>query len=251
MPKFFVNKNQLNNNTITITGNDINHIKNVLRYEINDEIQITVIDEEQLLSITYLCNILLLNNDKVLCKINHVIEQNKETNTYIHLFQALPKLDKMEYIIQKNTEIGVKEFTPVITKRCIAKLDEKSCSSKIIRWQKICEVASKQSGRDIIPKINNIINLKNIYPLLKSYDIVIIAYENEQENTLKKELYKLKNKKQNKIAILIGPEGGFDYDEITKLKNIGAKTVTLGKTILRAETASIVICSNILFELED
>ena len=181
-----------------------------------------------------------------------VLQENStnETNIDITLFQGLPKADKMEYIIQKNVELGVKHIVPVDMERSIVKLDEKTMIKKIERWQKISEVAAKQSGRDIIPKIENIINVKKICELIKNYDIVLIAYENENQITLKDKLRKIKNFDNLKIAVIIGPEGGIDKKELEELIKAGAKTITLGKRILRTETASIVVVSNLIYEAE-
>ena len=153
-----------------------------------------------------------INKNTVTCEIEKVINPDAESNVHINILQGLPKADKMELIIQKGTELGVKEFTPINMERCVVKINSKDERKKIERWQKIAEVAAKQSGRDIIPNINNIENLKNLQDVLQGYDAVIVAYENEKENTLRNELEKIKEKidisNEIKIAILIGPEGG-------------------------------------------
>lgn len=133
--------------------------------------------------------------------------------------------------------------------RIVVKLDEKTASKKIERWQKIAEVAAKQSMRDIIPEIENIIKLQDITK--QDYDVVLVAYENEEKNMLKQELKKLQGKDRYKIAIVIGPEGGISEKEIEILKNMGTSFVSLGKRILRTETAGIVMSGNIMYELED
>lgn len=133
--------------------------------------------------------------------------------------------------------------------RTVVKLDEKTASKKIERWQKIAEVAAKQSMRDIIPEIENIVKLKDITK--EDYDTVLVAYENEEKNMLKQELKKIQGKDRYKIAIVIGPEGGISEREIEILKNMGAVFVSLGKRILRTETAGIVMSGNIMYELED
>lgn len=248
MYKFFVNENQIEENKIKITGEDINHIKNVLRLE--KEEKICVCNKEK--GISFLCKIIDLNNELVLCEIIEEIIDTTETNCYIHLFQGLPKSDKFEVIIEKSTEIGVKEITPVSMKRSIVKLDEKDKSKKLIRWQKIAEVAAKQSKRDSILKVNNVINFQNIFEKVKDYDILLVAYEEERENALKSTLNKLKSEKKDlKIAVIIGPEGGIDDTEINLCKNNNFISVSLGKRILRTETAPLVIASNIIYELED
>ena len=248
MPKFFVNSEQINNNEIKIIGNDVNHIKNVLRLSINDKIKIC----DKVEHVNYNCRISNIDNEYVITQIIDEEKSNVETKTQIHVFQGLPKGDKMEFIIEKLTEIGVKELTPVPMKRSVVKLQEKDKQKKMVRWNKIAEVAAKQSGRDEILKINDVINYKNIFNYLKDYDIVLLAYEKEEKLTLKKALSKLDKTKENKVAVLIGPEGGFDDIEIEQAKqNSLVNIVTLGKRILRTETAPLVISSNILYELED
>ena len=248
MPKFFVNSEQINNNEIKIIGNDVNHIKNVLRLSINDKIKICDKDEH----VNYNCRISNIDNEYVITQIIDEEKSNVETKTQIHVFQGLPKGDKLEFIIEKLTEIGVKELTAVAMKRSVVKLQEKDKQKKMVRWNKIAEVAAKQSGRDEILKINDLINYKNIFNYLKDYDIVLLAYEKEEKLTLKKVLSKLDKTKENKVAVLIGPEGGFDDIEIEQAKqNSLVNIVTLGKRILRTETAPLVISSNILYELED
>ena len=140
-------------------------------------------------------------------------------------------------------------FVPVAFKRSIVKLDEKDKIKKQIRWQKIAEVAAKQSGRDIVPKVYEVKTIKNICELISNYDVVLVAYENEDRNSLKNELKAL-IKKELKIAIVIGPEGGIEESEIEELKNAGAKIVSLGKRILRTETVAIVMAGIINYELE-
>lgn len=142
-------------------------------------------------------------------------------------------------LLSKNVpKYGVKEFTPLEMNRCIVKLDEKSKIKKIERWKKIAETAAKQSKRDIIPKINNFHNIKNIFDLIKEYDILICTYENESENSLKKELLKLDRKKELKIAIIIGPEGGIEPEEIELLRTKKAKIVTIRKKNFKNRNSS-------------
>lgn len=207
MPKFFVNKDQINEDNINIIGEDVNHIKNVLRKKVDDEIVICNVDEKK----DYLSKIYCLTEKSIECKIIQELNLNTESNIKVTILQGLPKSDKMELVIQKSVELGVFNIIPTEMKRCVVKLNEKEKNKKVQRWQKISEVAAKQSGRGIIPKIENIESLKNICSLCKNYDIVLVAYENEKNNTLKNELTKLKNKlnlsKNINIAVLIGPEG--------------------------------------------
>ena len=249
MPKFFVKSNQISEDKIIITGQDVNHIKNVLRLNVDDDLQICDLDT----AINYTCGISKIDNDKIECNIFNQIDLSAESNIHINVFQGIPKSDKMELIIQKCVELGVNEITPVEMKRCVAKIEDKAKNKKIERWQKISEVAAKQCGRDRVPKINNIINIKNICNQDLEYDIVILAYENEKENTLKNELLRLKNKTNEnlKIGVIIGPEGGLDKEEVEFLKENGAKSITLGKRILRTETVAFVLASIIMYELGD
>lgn len=246
MPKFFVRNNQISGNTINIMGTDVNHITNVLRLKTDDEIKICNVDE----GINYKTQIVEINKENVKCNILEEIESNAEAGVHINILQGLPKAEKMELIIQKCTELGVNEITPVEMERCIVKLDSKSASKKQERWQKIAEVASKQSGRDKIPTINNAINIKNVCKMLANYDIVLVPYENEKTVTLKEVLNKLP-KTNLKIAIIIGPEGGFDEKEIQMLEQSNCKIVTLGNRILRTETVAIAMTSVIMYEIAD
>ena len=249
MPKFFITNEAIKEEKIEIKNKDVNHIKNVLRKKQGDILTICNTDNLK----NYLCKITKLDDEKIQLEIIQEIENNCESNIKVSIFQGLPKADKMELIIQKCVELGVYDITPVEMKRCIVKLNEKDKIKKIQRWQKISEVASKQCGRNMIPKINNIISIKNICQVCSNYDIVIVAYENEKENKLKYVLNELKNniKDELKIAIVIGPEGGIDSQEIELLKNSGAKIVTLGNRILKTETVALNILSVIMYEFEN
>lgn len=244
MPKFFVRANQIENNEIKIIGEDVKHISQVLRAKEGEKITICNIDE----SISYITKITQIIPDCVLCTIEDALQENAESKIDITVFQGLPKADKMEYIIQKNTELGVKKFVPVAMKRSIVKLEAKEAKKKIERWQKIAESAAKQSGRDFIPKVEMPINVLKLSEEISKYDIMILAYEEEKENTLKSELKNIKAFEGMKIGVIIGPEGGIDKSELQALK--GAKIVTLGKRILRTETASTIVVSNIMYEYE-
>ena len=254
MYKFFVPNTQIKENEIYITGTDVNHISNVLRLKLNDKILISSKDENQEIERTYVSQIIKFSKDSVVCKIIDIVAKSVESNINIDLFQGLPKADKMEYIIQKTTELGVKKIIPVNMSRCVVKIDNKSEGKKITRWQKIAEVAAKQSKRDVIPKIENILKIEDICKNIDKYDIILLAYENESNITLKDELLTLKkninsDKKLN-IGIVIGPEGGLSDIEVDKLIKANAKRVSLGKRILRTETAPIVMISDIIYEFE-
>ena len=249
MPKFFVDTSQVKENQIIIVGQDVNHIKNVLRKEVGNILEICNKDN----SINYLAEIEKIEKEKIECNIIKTIDIDTESNVYINVFQGLPKSDKMELIIQKSIELGVSEITPVSMKRCVVKLTSKDEDKKIQRWQKIAEVASKQCGRNIIPNINRVVSTKDIISIIDEYNAVIVAYENEKENKLKDELYRLKQENRNKykIAIVIGPEGGLEEDDVNNLKEKGAKVITLGNRILRTETVALNMISIINYELEN
>lgn len=246
MPRFFIKENQIQNNKITIIGEDVNHIKNVIRKQIGDIIEICNQDNEQ----SYKCEIEKIEEKQITTKI---IEELKaqESNIKVDIFQGLPKAEKMELIIQKSVELGANAIIPVNMKRCVVKLDSKSEEKKIERWQKISESAAKQCGRNNIPEVKHLVNIKDICNKIKDYDAMIVAYENEKENTLKQELTKLKNKQKNlKIGIVIGPEGGLEENDVKLLKESGAKIITLGHRILRTETVALNMLSIIMYELE-
>lgn len=248
MYKFFVKENQIEENRVQIIGEDVNHIKNVLRLQPNENIQICNIDEEK----TYITKIIEIHSNIIITEIIEEYTYTTESDISLHIFQGLPKQEKMEQIIQKATEIGVNDITPIKMERCVVKLDEKTASKKIERWQKIAEVAAKQSKRDKIPTIHSCINFKNLYEILKKYDIVIVAYEEEKEVNIKQVLKDAKQNNSKEIALIIGPEGGIAKEEIEFLNTISnVKIVTLGKRILRTETAPLVLVSCIMYEFDE
>lgn len=248
MRKFFVESNQIKDAQIEIIGEDVNHIKNVLRLEIGEKIKIC----DKTNQINYIAEIIEITSKEVKCNILETAKNEAEGNVILHIFQGLPKADKMELIIQKGTELGVSEFIPVALKRSIVKISGKDEIKKIDRWNKIAEVAAKQCGRDLVPLVRSVENIKNICNQIKEYDIVLLAYELEEKNYIKNELQKLKHKKENyKIAVIIGPEGGLEQEEVDYLSENGAKVISLGKRILRTETVALQVSSIIMYELEN
>lgn len=246
MSKFFIGNKNIEDNKIRIV-NDYNHIKNVLRKNIGDTIEICNKETSE----NFLCEITSVNDDIIGCNIIKKLETKTESKVKITVYQGLPKSEKMELVIQKCVELGAYEFIPVEMKNCVVKLKEKDKQKKIERWQKISEVAAKQCGRNIIPKIENVCTIKDICNSINRFDSVIVAYENEENYSIKSEIEKLKQNNSKNIAILIGPEGGFDKEEIDELKKAGAKIVTLGKRILRTETVGISLTSILMYELGD
>lgn len=245
MPRFFMNKADINSNIIILTGENASHIAQVLRLGIGDEI--IICDGEQN---DYHCKINKIAKEKthyeVLAEVKEKTENRAEPNTKITLFQGLPKADKMELIIQKAVELGVYEIVPVITDRVIVKWDKKS-DEKVARFQNIAEAAAKQSGRGIIPKIRNIVSLEESILQAKSLDNSIVAYENEKSFTLKTFLNGFGGAS---LGVFIGPEGGFSENEISKLNNAEIQSVSLGNRILRTETAGIIAVAIMIYHLE-
>ena len=247
MPKFFVKDNQVEDNKITILGDDVNHIANVLRMKVGDEIQICNTDTTE----NYNVELNEFSKDSIVCKVLEKIASEAESSINLKIFQGIPKSDKMELIIQKSTELGVKAIVPVEMERCISKINGKDEKKKIERWQKISEVAAKQSGRDIIPKIEQVIKIKEISEHVSEYDMIIVPYEKAEGYSFKDaiEELKIKDNKNLNIGIVIGPEGGYEPSEVELLQNAGAKVVTLGKRILRTETVALAMASVIMYEL--
>lgn len=239
---FFVTSDQIENNKIYIKGSDVNHIKNVLRHTKGDVL--SVVSDQ----IKYEVQIDEINSECVVCDI---LNKNFEEDNKIDLtiYQGLAKADKFEYIIQKCTEIGVHRIVPTEMKRCVVKLDNKDKVKKIDRWRKIAEVASKQSLRNDILEVAQVATFMDLINSLKDFDYVIMAYEKEKD-VLLKDVLKNINADTCKIAVIIGPEGGIDDSEAEKLIGNGARSVSLGKRILRTETAPIVVAANIMYELE-
>lgn len=232
MYNFFTDINSKINNTYIITGKDYNHIANVLRMKIGERFYISCNGN------TDLCVINDINEYEVKAEIVKENAINTELPISIHLFQGLPKSDKMELIIQKSVELGVSEITPVSMKRCVVKLDEKKKAAKVSRWQSISESAAKQSKRNLIPAINPVVTYNDIIKTIPDYDLFLVPYENEKGFSYTVDVIN-SIKPGMKIGILIGPEGGFDDNEIEKAREAGGKIISLGSRILRTETAAI------------
>ncbi|MGE5329503.1 MAG: 16S rRNA (uracil(1498)-N(3))-methyltransferase [Deltaproteobacteria bacterium] len=243
MRKFFTEIKNLIDDKVFLEGLDANHIKNVLRLKPGDNIIVNVGK-----NIEYEAKIKVLNKDKIEAEIINSYHIETEPKVNISLFQAIPKGEKMEYIIQKAVEIGVIKIIPVITDRVIVKLDSKNSKTKTERWQRISEQASKQNKRSIIPGISAPLKLEESIKLLREHDLVVILYENESNTKLRDILLKLDNSIKD-IAVLIGPEGGLDEKELEILKEFNI--VSLGNRILRTETAGLVASTIILYQLGD
>lgn len=243
MFNFFADENAKQNSQYIINGADYNHIKNVLRMEVGDTCLISCDGKSAL------CEISAFYEDAVCLNIIEEDYNDTELPIKIYLFQGLPKGDKMEYIIQKCVELGVFAIIPVEMKHCVVKLDDKKAKSKQARWQSISESAAKQSKRNIIPEIMGVSSFDKAIEFAKSLDMIMVPYENKEGMKATVEaLENLKNVKS--VGIFIGPEGGFDEKEITKTLNANAKVISLGKRILRTETAAITSVSMCMLEIE-
>lgn len=243
MNRFFINKEQIVGDTIQINGGDVKHIKDVLRLKRGEKIEIACEGN------TYIGEILELDKKTVNLKVLDRYKGKNEPSNFIVLYQALAKGSKMDLILQKCTEVGVSEFYSIKTNRTIVKIKNgEKANTKIDRWQEITDQAAKQSKRDILPRVNEIISFNQMIELLDGEKNIITSYEDEKQQGIKNVLKDISNEK---IHLIIGPEGGFEREEIEKLKNIGASIVTLGPRILRTETAGLVASTMIFYELGD
>jgi len=253
MPRFFVNPEQVNGDRIVVEGSDVNHISRVLRMKRGEELSVS-----DGAGMDYHCIIDSIEEDAVMLSVQSSWESYTELPVRITLFQGLPKADKMELIIQKTVELGVDEIVPVAMSRSIVKLDDKKAGKKTSRWQSISESAAKQAGRGIIPTIAEPMTYGNAIKYASQMDAILFPYENakgitytrETVDELKKMAAEITGDKPLRIGIFIGPEGGFADDEVDKAKAAGAKIVTLGKRILRTETAGMAMMSILMYELE-
>ena len=249
MYHFFVDSNQAEDEYITIAGEDYNHIKNVLRMKNGDEVLISFRGDEDG-SRNKMCAIDSFEEGSVVLKVLDKEAPDNELPCSVTIFQGLPKSDKMELIIQKCVELGAVKIVPVTMKRCIMKLDEKKEDSKLKRWNAISESAAKQSKRSVIPEVSPAMSYKNAVALAAGYDLALVPYENEEGMAATRRLLG-SIKPGNSIAVFIGPEGGFDEREIELAKSSGLYTITLGKRILRTETAGISLLSMIAYATEE
>lgn len=245
MYQFFVKPEQIQGKEITITGSDVNHIKNVLRMKIGEELAVSNGGDGR----EYRCEIVEIGEEEIHCHLRFIKEDGVELPSRVYLFQGLPKADKMELIIQKAVELGVFEIIPVVTKRAVVRLDEKKAKAKAARWQGISEAAAKQSRRGVIPEIKNVMTFKEAVAYVKEMEVKLIPYELAEGMQSTKEIIAGLVPGQ-RVAVFIGPEGGFEESEIEEAKAAGIQPITLGKRILRTETAGLAVLSWIMYHLE-
>lgn len=245
MYQFFVEPSQIMGKRIVIQGSDVNHIKNVLRMRVGEEIAVSNgVDGRE-----YRCGIEEFTADEVICSLRFIKEDGVELPSKIYLFQGLPKADKMELIVQKAVELGAYEIIPVAAKRCVVKLDEKKAAGKRSRWQGIAEAAAKQSKRGIISQIGEVMSMKQAIAFAQQMDVRLIPYELAEDMGHTRELIGAVRPGQS-VAIFIGPEGGFEETEIQEALQAGIEPITLGRRILRTETAGMTVLAWLGYLLE-
>lgn len=241
MYKFFVEPHQIAGEHIMITGSDVNHIANVLRMKQGERVLISTGDDRE-----YLCELVSLSQEYVTLTIVDVYGSNRELDVRVTLYQALPKGDKMETIIQKMVELGVHRIVPVETSRCVVRLDEKKARKKTERWNTIAMTAAKQAKRNHIPEICMPVSFSEAIRKAADYERAVIPYENAQGMEAARKLVTQLADAAD-VAIFIGPEGGFSEEEIALAKEASVVPVTLGHRILRTETAGMMLMSVIMF----
>ncbi len=241
MHRFFVNPSNISDSSIFIDGTDVNHIKNVLRLRVGESVQVCDGQNGE-----YICEITDISPDRVDMSILSAGKCENEPLFAITLYQGLPKSDKMDYIVQKCVELGITRIVPVAAKRSVVKI--KDDAKKVSRWQKIAHEAAKQCQRGILPQVTKVMSFKEALADLEKNDLKFMPYENEDEKGLK-EILKGTNDYKS-IGFFIGPEGGLDDSEVEAALNAGIPTVSLGKRILRTETAPIACLSAVMYELD-
>ena len=247
MYRFFVSPEQLLQEPIRISGEDYNHIHNVLRMKTGEEVLVTDQGEKE-----YLCEIADYDTDaqEVQLRVVDVFGNNRELPAKIVLFQGYPKGDKMEQIVQKAVELGAAEIVPVMMKRCVVKLDDKKAAKKIDRLNGIVLSAAKQSKRGIIPEVKSVMNMEQATRYAESLDSILVPYESAEGMEYSKKVIREITDGRS-IGIFIGPEGGFEPSEIERIEAVGGKVISLGHRILRTETAGVVVLSLLMFGLEE
>lgn len=244
MHHFFAEPSQIADGKATIIGADVNHMKNVLRMKPGEQVEISDGD-----GLRYICVIENFADECVHLRIEDVEAYAVELPSKIYLFQGLPKSDKMELIVQKAVELGAFEVIPVVTKRAVVKLDEKKAAKKVQRWNAISEGAAKQSGRSIVPKVHDVLSYAEALEYARQMDVRLIPYEKASGMEVTRQAVETIRPGQS-VAVFIGPEGGFEEAEVEQAEEAGALPVSLGKRILRTETAGLAVLSVLMYHLE-
>mgnify|MGYP000517927936 FL=1 len=244
MHHFFVTPQQISGDKIRIEGGDVNHMKNVLRMKLHEKAEIS--DGE---SRTYLCEVEAYEEDVAVLHILEELEADTEPASKLYLFQGLPKSDKMELIVQKAVELGVYQVIPVAMKRSVVRLDDKKAAKKADRWNSIAESAAKQAGRSRIPEVTMPLSYNEALKMAEELDVTLLPYELAGGMEVTREVIR-QIKSGQSVGIFIGPEGGFEPEEVDAAVSMGAKVITLGRRILRTETAGLATLAVLMFELE-
>lgn len=244
MYRFFVEKGQIGQGEAAIVGGDVNHIRNVLRMKPGEQVVISDGKERD-----YCCRIREICSDRVIADILEERPAESELPARIYLFQGLPKGDKMEFIIQKAVELGVYRIIPVATRRAVVKLDKKKEEAKVRRWNGIAESAAKQSGRSMIPEVTGVMSFKEALTFAGGLGVKVIPFEHARGMDGTRQEFERIGPGTD-AGIFIGPEGGFEDEEIAQAASAGVKVVSLGRRILRTETAGLMALSVIGYLLE-
>ena len=246
MLHIFVDPSQMQGELLYVRGTDVNHIKNVMRLRPGDEISVRTGQDER----EYRYGIEEFTDSEVICRLRFVKESDVELPVRVYLFQGLPKADKMELIIQKAVELGVAEIIPVQMHRSIVKLDGAKAVKKVQRWQTIAEAAAKQSRRAVIPVVREPMTMEAAVRYAESCtDVRLLPYELQEEDGSTGELFE-RIAAGSSVSVFIGPEGGFEPGEVERAKEAGILPISLGKRILRTETAALVVLSWLIYRFE-
>ncbi|NBI29471.1 16S rRNA (uracil(1498)-N(3))-methyltransferase [Chengkuizengella marina] len=245
MQRYFISKNQFVENKVHILDDDAFHLIKVMRAKIED--QFIVSDGE---TRDVLVEIEQITKNKVIASIIKELDRSNEPTINVWIAQSLPKGDKMDAIIQKNTEIGAIQFIPFISERTIVQYDQKKTNKRMERWYKIAKEAAEQAHRNRVPEIKVISTWRELLNVIPKVDVSFVFYENEDQIYLKDKINgkKVDNETTHTILMVIGPEGGFTAKEILELEEAGCQSVSLGKRILRTETAAMVGLTCVLYE---
>ena len=245
MYRFFIEECQVDGAYIWVEGDDVNHIRNVLRMKAGERV---LLCSES--GMEYESELVSLEGDKIQARILDIHGAESELKTRIVLFQGLPKGDKMDLVIQKAIELGASEIVPVKMKRCVVKLDEKKARKKTERWNAVALSAAKQSKRGMIPRVSRVYSFHEAAEMARGFSMVLVPYEAAEGMEYSRQLVK-EVKGRESVGIFIGPEGGFEPAEIEELRESGGQILSLGKRILRTETAGMAMLSVLMFELEE
>lgn len=244
MFRFFIDSDQIADGVLTVTGSDVNHIRNVLRMKAGEDIE--AVDENGNVAT---CRIREISPDEINADVLFTEENGAELPNRITLYMGLPKHDKMELVIQKAVELGAYRIVPVVMKRCVVKLDPKKADAKVKRWQSIAEAAAKQSKRGLIPEVASVMKFRDAMCEAGSCTHILFPYECA-EDIEKTRNFISRVEPGDSVAVFIGPEGGFDPSEVEAAREAGARIITLGRRILRTETAAVSVMSILMFAFE-